>query len=223
MATVTGTPVEIIWASGSAPAAQSVTVPSGATAAYAFGTVFGGGPGNALATATLNGASAAQIFEVPDEAGFVPAMWVAAWYSPTTGSQNLQVTFDGTPTEGPTTAFVCVTDSDVVAWRDADAANDTVTPQTITLTTVSGDLVLCLDSKFSTNPANEGGWTSLLLTSNNGHAGRLRSIVATGATQAATTQDTDTSGIIAISIPTGAGGGGPDLDPITSCYPIGSI
>lgn len=209
MATVTGTPVEIIWAAAtSTPAAQSVTVPSGATAAYAFGTVFGGGPGNGLLSATLNSVAADQTFEVPDEAGFVPAIWVAAWYSPSSGSQNLQVAFDGTPTEGPTTAFVCVTDSDVVAWRDADAANDTVTPQTITLTTVSGDLVLCLDSKFSTNPANEGGWTSLLLTSNNSHAGRLRSIVASSTSQAATTQDTDTSGIIAIAIPTGAGGGG---------------
>lgn len=207
MPSVNGTPVEITWAAGTTtPAAQSVTVPAGTTAAYIFGSSFGGGPGNALGTATLNSNSAAQIHEVVDESGFVPAMWCAAWYSPSTGSQNCQVTFDGIPGEGPSTIFVCVTDSDTTAWRDADAANDGSVAQTITLTTVSGDLVLAYDVRNVSAPSNESGWTSVLTALNNFHAGRLRSIVASGSSQSATTQDTDFSGIIAIAIPAGAGG-----------------
>jgi hypothetical protein len=206
MAAVIGTPVEVDWAAGATPAAQSVTVPSGATAAYMFWSMYGTGTGDGLASVTLNGNAPDEVFEVPDEASFVMGAGVAVWYEPASGAQNLQPVWDSAPFEGPTTAFVCVEDSNIVGWRDADAANNSTTQQTITLTTLSGDLVLAYDAKFNATPDNEAGYTSLLTVSNNSEFGRLRSIVASGATQAASTQNTDGSGIVAVSIPDAASG-----------------
>lgn len=206
MAAVLGTPVSISWDPLTAtPGSQSVTVPSGASACYMFWTwyaVAGGG----LASATLNGAAPDQTFEVPAAAGDNVGTGVAVWYDPPSGSQTLTVTWDTAPAEGPLTAVCFVEDGDNTAWRDVDGAQIAGgTQQTITLTTVSGDLVLVFDQSYTAVPSNESGWTSLLTVGPSlNEGGRLRSIVATGSTQAASTQDTNYSTIVGVVIPDAA-------------------
>lgn len=209
MAAVLGTPVAISWdALTATPTSQSVTVGTGASGFYMFYTWYAAA-GGGLLTATLNGAAPDQIFEIPAVATDNPCAGCAVWYDPPAGSQTLAVTWDAAPAEGPLTAVCSVEAGDNTAWRDADAAQVAgATPQTLTLTTVSGDLVLVFDQSYTAVPANEAGYTSLLTVGPSlNEGGRLRSIVASGATQAATTQDTNYSSIVGVVIPNAAGSG----------------
>lgn len=201
-AEVTGTPVAITWAGGDNPAGQSVTVPADATACYLLWTYFDGGTGNGLQSATLAGNAPDEVFEVPGGAA-TSAAGVAVWYDPPTGSQTLDVDWDATPSEGPTSSFVCTKGGNTTAARDIDGAAGTSTGAvSVTLTTQAGDLVLKHDMKFDTPaPSNTGGWTSLLTGSNNTEFFRLASIVAAGATQVCPSEDEDFSTIVAIAIP----------------------
>jgi hypothetical protein len=210
VAAVIGTPALVSWdALTATPGSQSVTVEAGASGFYMFYTWYAAG-GGGLATATLAGAPPDQTFEIPAVATDNPCAGVAVWYDPPSGSQTLAVTWDSAPSEGPLTAVCSVEDGNNTAWRDADAAQIAGgTPQTVTLTTVSGDLVLVFDQSYTAVPSNEAGYTSLLTVGPSlNEGGRLRSIVASGATQSATTQDTNYSSIVGISIPDDAGGGG---------------
>jgi hypothetical protein len=210
-AALTGTPTAIVWAAGATPASQNITIPGDATAVYLFGDYYSDGSGT-LATATLAGAGSNQLFEVAQNTNG-STVWVAAFYNPPTGSQALAVTFDDAPTEGPISIVAYVTGGDTTAWRDADGAVNTsalgTTALSVTLTTVAGDLVIKLDSKFGgTAPGTTGGWTSVQTQTNNSHSARLSTISAAGVTQVADAEDEDYSALVAISIPTAAGGGG---------------
>jgi hypothetical protein len=211
-AVLTGTPVAIVWAAGIDPAGQSVTIPSDATAVYMMWTFYHGTAGHGLASVTLNGNAPSQTFEIPTAAGDQTATGVAVWYNPATGSQTLNPAWDAAPAEGPTTTVTFVKDGDLTAWRDADAANETTTTAcTVTLTTVSGDLVLKHDQRYEaggTPPVRSVGWTDGVTQSNNSENARLSYISATGATQACNSEDEAYSTVVAVSIPAGGGGGG---------------
>jgi hypothetical protein len=176
---------------------------------YLQGTV-----GAGLLSSTLDSVAPDQVFELPDAGSNTRATGVVVWYDPPTGSAiALDVEWDVSPTEGPLTAVIFVQDADTAGWRDADAlSSGGGTQQTITLTTVSGDLVLALDQRYlSPEPTNEAGWTSILTTSNASQFGRVRSIVASGSSQTAATQDTNFSSIVGVVIPNAPAGGGDTL------------
>lgn len=202
-ATLTGTPTAVAWASGADPAGQSITIPSDATAVYMFWSYWNATNGRGLLSATLNGNNPNQTFETPTANGEEAATGVAAWYNPATGSQTLDVAWDASPTEGSTTIVAYVKGGDTSAWRDADAANNGGTTATsVTLTTVSDDLVIKHDQKFGgTLPGTSAGWTSAQTQTNNSESARLSHISATGATQVCDSENEDFSSLVAISIP----------------------
>lgn len=205
-AVLTGTPTAVTWASGSDPAGQSITIPADATAVYMLWTYYASGTGHGLASSTLNGNAPGQTFEYPMPGGYKVAAGVAAWYNPATGSQTLDVSWDASPSNGPTTIVAYVKDGDTTAWRDADALSTTEsTAISVTLDTVSGDLVLKHDMRFSGSvpPANSSGWTSSQTQNNNSESARLAYISATGATQACPAEDEFYSVLVALSIPAG--------------------
>lgn len=220
-AVLTGTPTAIVWAAGANPAGQSITIPADATAVYMFWAFDGvDANGHGLASATLNGASPSQTFELPTASGFNPATGVAAWYNPPTGSQTLDPAWDVAPVEGPVCIVAYVKDGNTTSWRDADADQATsTTAVTVTLTTESGDLVLLFDQHFEAAeqpPFTQGGsWVSAQTTGNVDEGARLSYISATGTTQVCDGQSEDYSSIVAISIgPFTGGGGGATAAPI---------
>lgn len=204
-ATLTGTPVAVVWASGSNPAGQSITIPADATAVYMFWTYYTSADGNGLSSVTLNSVSPDQTFEIPTAATDQGGTGVAVWYNPATGSQTLDPAWDASPTEGPVAIVAFVKDGDTTAWRDADADNqDGSTACSVTLTTVSGDLVLKFDQRYDTSnnpPSLSSGWTNGATTDNNSEHARLSYISATGTTQACNSEDEAYSTVVAVSIP----------------------
>lgn len=210
MAAILGSPVAISWAAGANPAGQSVTVPSGATAVYFFWSFFPGSLGQGLASVTLGGNAPSQTFEVAS-LDAEPAAGVAVWYNPSSGSQTLDPAWDVAPGDGPNTIVVFVDDSNTTSWRDADGdAGNGAGAVTVTLTTVATDLVIKWDSRFAaTPPALSASWTNAQTQTNvGGYSSRVSTIVAAGTTQVADGENESYSGLIAISIPDAAGGGG---------------
>lgn len=216
-ATLTGTPTAIVWASGINPAGQSITIPSDATAVYMFWSFYHGTAGHGLAGITLNGNNPAQTFEIAT--GVVTdgtGTGVAAWYNPATGSRTLDPVWDAAPAEGPSCIVAYVKDGDTTAWRDVDGDQDSnVTAVTVTLTTVSDDLVLKYDQRYSMNgtqglgpPGLSAGWTSGQTIDNNSEGARLSYISATGTTQVCNSENDYYSTVVALSIPASSGGGG---------------
>lgn len=213
-AVLTGTPVAVTWAAGASPSSQNVTIPSDATAVYMFWDYYVAAGGSGIASATLNGASPDQLLELGVIDGLAAAVGGCVWYNPSTGSQALAVAWDNAPSDGSVCIVCFVKDGDTTAWRDADVDQDSATTAVgVTLTTVSGDLVLKFNGNSTTTPSTSSGWTSAQTASNNGRAARLSYISATGATQACDAEDEDYATIIAISIP--AGGPAPDVTDVT--------
>jgi hypothetical protein len=217
-AVLTGTPVAVAWAAGINPAGQSITIPADATAVYMFWAYAVGAAGHGLASATLNGASPSQTYEIASQATYEPTTGVAVWYNPSTGSQTLDPAWDIAPEEGPSTIVVFVKDGDTTAWRDADAAQGNgVGAVTVTLTTVSGDLVIKFDQRYNGNtagaPALSSGWTNGQTQTNGVESSRASYISATGTTQVCNSENEDYSSIVAIAIGPSAGGGGGGTQP----------
>lgn len=201
-AILTGTPTVITWAAGATPASQNITIPSDATAVYMFWGFYDSTAGNGLASATLNGASPSQVYEIPSNTGDQSATGVAVWYSPATGSRALNVVWDSAPILGPGTIVAYVKDGSTSSWRDADAAQASgSTAVSVTLTTVAGDLVLKFDSELNNPPSLSSGWTDGGTQTNNVRGFALSSISATGATQVCDSEDENYSSLVAISIP----------------------
>lgn len=210
-ATLTGTPVQVTWAAGANPASQNVTIPSDATAVYMFWAYDGiDATGHGLASATLNGVSPSQVFELPTLAGFYTGTGVAAWYNPPTGSQAIDPAWDAAPVEGPVCIVAFVKGGDTTSWRDADADQDlSSNAVTVTLTTVAGDLVLKFDQRYDTAenpPALSAGWTNGATGGNVDEGCRLSYISASGTTQVCNSEDDNYSSVLAISIPEAGAG-----------------
>jgi len=203
MATVISA-TEIIWATGTDPAPQDVTVPADCTAAYMFYTFWADAGSTDLTSVTLEAVSPDQTLQQTGT-GTLTASGVAAWYNPGTGAnQTVDVTWNNAPVEGATTVIVFVKDGNTTAWRNAQAdQNTSTTAVSVTLTTVSGDLVLKYDEHYDvseTVPALTSGWTNAVTTGNVDEGARLSYITATGTTQVCDAEDESFSTITAISI-----------------------
>jgi hypothetical protein len=210
-ALLTGTPVAITWAAGADPASQNITIPADATAVYMTWAYDGiDADGYGLASATLNGASPSQVFELPTLVGYYPATGVAAWYNPPTGSQALDLSWDIAPTEGAVCIVTFVKGGSTSSWRDAVAAQGTgSTAVGAVLTTAAGDLVIKFDQRYDpaeNPPTLSAGWTNGATGGNVDEGCRLSYISAAGTTQACNSEDDNYSTIVAISIPEAGAG-----------------
>lgn len=208
-ALLTGTPTVITWAASATPASQNITIPSDATAVYMFWGYYDSTAGNGLASATLNGASPSQVYEIATNTSDRSATGVAVWYNPATGSRSLNVVWDVLPVLGPGTIVAYIKDGNTTAWRDADAGNaNGSTAVSVTLDTISGDLVLKFDSTLNGPASLSSGWTDGGTQTNNVRGFRLSYISASGAIQVCDSEDENYSALVAISIPVAAAGGG---------------
>jgi hypothetical protein len=219
-ATLTGTPENIVWATGNNPAAQNITVPANTTAVYAFWAAFstGGSSGWGINTITLGGSAPDQILNrLAGSPADANATGVAVWYNPGTGTKSLDISWSGVsaPDYGPLTTVVYTKDGDTTAWRDADSdANSASNAVSVTLTTNAADLVI----KFDVNdvsgggPGTSAGWTSQQTQTNASSGNALVSRTSTAdspgaATTVCNAENEDYSSLVAISIPAAAGGG----------------
>lgn len=223
---LTGTAVAITWASGADPAGQSITVPTDATAVYMFWSYWRNNDGDGLASATLGGNAPDETHEETTDSSGLTAAGVCAWYGPPTGSQTLDLAWDGAPDEGPTTIVVFVKGGSTSAWRDADSGHTTGSDAiSVTLDSNTTDLVLKYDQRYDsldgTPPSTSSGWTSIETQDNGDEASRLSYADSPGASSTAcAAEDENYSSLVAISIPedTGGGGGGTILPQIIQHY-----
>lgn len=201
--------VGVNFAAGANPAGQSVTVPSGASAAYFFWSYYAAGAsGSGLGSVTLAGASPAQTFERSTNGTFAPTTGVAVWYNPPAGAQVLDPAWDLVPEEGASALIAFVSGGNTSSWRDAKATSAVeTTAVTVTVTTVAGDLVLKYDQRFDavagTFPFVSAGWTSGGTAENNLERARLSYLVAAGVSQVCDSENENYSSIVAVSIPEG--------------------
>jgi hypothetical protein len=210
---VVGTPQDISSSlTGANPAAFNVTWESGANAGAFSWSWYNGTAGHGLASATLNGVTADESFEIPTASGDQNATGVSAWYNIAAGTRSLDVAWDAAPAEGPSAAFTCYSDVDTTAgFLDVDAANETgTTACSVTLTGIAADdLVTKFDQRFDsgeTPPGNTTSWTSLLTGGINSEGFRLASIVATGTSQACPSENDNYSTVVAWAFTEAAGG-----------------
>lgn len=215
-AVLTGTPVAITWAAGADPAGQSVTVPADATALAMFWSLYRNASANSLSTATYNGVSADRIVQVPGVNGGVTATGVAIWDNPATGAHTLDLAWLGAPVEGSTCIAAFVKDGDVAANWVIDMAQGTATGAvSVTLATVTGELVLKYNQEFGSVPDETAGWTTAQTHGNNSEFANLAYRSAAGTSTVCPAEPvTNYSTIVAISIPPGAGGGGTPYPPV---------
>lgn len=218
-AVLTGTPVAVAWGTSANPAGQSITIPADCTAVYMFWAFDGiDADGAGLSSATLNSASPSESHALATAAGYLPATGVCAWYNPATGSQTLDVAWTQAPVEGPVCIVAFVKDGSTTAWRDVDSAHASgTTAVSVTLTTVSGDLVIKFDQRYDAGgnaPVLTSGWTNgQTQTGQASENARLSYISATTTTQACASENEDYSSIVAIAIGPSAGGGGGGTQP----------
>ncbi len=203
------TPVAINWGTAASPTPQNVSIPSDTTAVYVFTGGYKGDNVTNLPSYTLAGDAPDQEVSATGLAGTRTSGKGAVWYNPPTGTQSLGLTWDGVDpqTFGPCSFIVCVRNGNTSAWRDGEANNtDGTTPCSVTLTTVSGDLVLKFDvtANTGTPPGLSAGWTNGQTQAGvNNDSARLSYIYATGATQVCDCENENYSLVIAVSIPDG--------------------
>jgi hypothetical protein len=216
-ATLTGTPTAINWGGLASPAPQNVTIPSDATAVYAFAGGYSDGNENTLPTFTLAGAAPNQTVNKSGLGATLTSGGGAVWYNPPTGTQSLTISWsDGAIGNGPNCIVAYVKGGDTTSWRDADATNAPAADAvSVTLTTASGDLVLKFDQRVgSAAPALSAGWTNAQTQVNvGGDSARLSTISASGATQVCNAEDESYSLVVAVSIPAA---------PVAASLPFGS-
>jgi hypothetical protein len=206
-ATLTGTPTTIAWGTSATPSPQNITIPADATAVYVFASGYRE-TGNNVPTFTLAGAAPAQQFGLNGDPGQLKAGRVAAWYNPPTGTQSLTITWPTAQDFNANCIVAYTKDGDTTAWRDADGGNtEGSTAISVTLTTVSGDLVLKYDVRSSggTAPSLSAGWTNAQTQTGVGNdSARLSYISASGTTQVANSEDENYSLMFAVAIPEAA-------------------
>lgn len=206
MAAFEGTAIAVTWASGSAPAAQSITIPSGATAVCMLWAMNTTNTGNGMASATLNSITPDINFEIPEQSNGNPATGVCVWYNPSTGAQDLEVSWDDVPDEGPVTGVCYV--SGVGEAQDYDGDSDPATPNTEQSVTIDSDtdgLVIKMDQRFGGGPSVSTGWTSLVNGNNAGQYFEMSDKDSPGAsTSVCDSEGEFYSSVIAISFPDGS-------------------
>lgn len=161
MPAIVGTPVVV--QDSSTPVSVSVTVPTGALGVVAFWAFDRGTNGSTLSTISLTGSGAFTILQnVPTvAASFERCGGVAVANVTSTGSQTLDITLPGPPTQGAQYALVFVDENVTGIVRASGGANTASTdPLSVTVTTGSGDLVIALDASYNAVPGTASGWTS---------------------------------------------------------------
>jgi len=181
---LTGTPVEIVWASGSDPAAQNITIPSDATAVVVFVTLYIDATGEMVSSFTLNDVEVDENnhSEIGTDDSGLQGTSVSVWYNPSTGVQSLNPAWTDTPDEGPVCIVAFIKGVDTTGWRDVghDQGFDDA-EETVTIDTDTTDLVLRFEQRYSSLPDLESGWTSQQTTSNNSDTARLSTVNSPGA------------------------------------------
>jgi hypothetical protein len=206
--TVTGTPTLITSLS------QAVTIAAGsAVFTWAY---YNGSAGTGLDSVTLGGVAPDYIHEVANGDGGADsnASGTAVWLDPPQGSQTLVHSFDAATTEGPVRMLTQASAaSGTVGVRtgpnSANATGTNVPSFTFTGLSVD-DLIIAMDQKFGAIPDNPSGWTSNQTTSVNSEGARLRSIVATGTSQAVSGNGPNYSSVTGVALYEIAGGGDPE-------------
>jgi hypothetical protein len=191
------------------PAAVNITIPSDCAAVYLFWSAYFGSSNNGatISSVTLNGQNPAESQNLPQNSSIVgTATGFAAWYSPATGSQSLDIAWTAAPVEGPL-CIVCYVKGGTLAVRAYGLAHGYQSnPVSTTLTGLSvDDLVIKLDQRYENittpnYPPLSSGWTNLLTQFNNTEHGRLSYIYATGSSQVCDSENENYSTVAAIAI-----------------------
>lgn len=201
--TVTGTAEAVTLTANSA----TLTIPADATAVYVGWSYYNATGAKGLATATLNSVAASQTSTLQTAATDLVAAGVLAWYAPATGARTLTMTFDAATTEGPNIIAVYVKGGELSAYRDVKSAHgNSSAALSVSLTTVSGDLVIKWDQRndaAATPPATSAGWTSVASQNLNSEHMNAETIPATGSSLTVVSEDENYSTLFTISIPDG--------------------
>jgi len=202
----------VTYGTGTDPAPVNITPPANCNAVVIMWSYLHF-TGAGVSTMTLDSNSFNESFEGTWASGNRNG-GVHVFHSPATGSAiSLDVTWDTAPQEGPTVTAVYIEDYDQTGYRDADGANTAgAAACSVTLTTVSGDIVIKHDSNDTDLgiPALSSGWADL--ENGNGPQSedyRTSTITATGSTEVCDSETESYSQIIAIAIKDGSGGGSP--------------
>lgn len=202
-ATVLGT--STFSATSGSSLSPSVTVQSGATAAYAM---IGGwaGSGLDLTSATLNGVAADSINQYEDS-GDLYSVWLLEWRNPATGSRTLALNFDES-ISALVGGLVSLQGGSLTGIR-AFGTRDFDESSSFSLTTVADDLVLAMDVQYLADvPANQSGWTSVATVQAGADtSARIRSIIASGSSVSVSRMGTSFDRTFAFSIAPATGGG----------------
>lgn len=206
-ASVVGSAIEIVWGSSQDPAAQDITVPSGATGVYMFYAMDGfNSDGETLASATLAGEAPTNSHSRSTRVGFYPATGVRYWRVSSTGVKSLDISWSSAPSEGPVCAVIFTQDEVSTGWSDVASDHDVgTTAVSATVNCAVGDLILKFDQRYDTGgnpPVLTSGWTSRA-TNAAARASenfRLSSIIATGTTQVCASENEDYSSIVGVTI-----------------------
>jgi len=110
------------WDAAQNPSAIGITIPSDCDCVVLFVAGYNSSNDDGVNTATLSTDGSRDYYhEKPNFTGNSPCNCAAIWMSPTTGSQNIQITMDSAQSEG-ISSVVCYlkgvdTTSDVVTWQ----------------------------------------------------------------------------------------------------------
>ena len=193
--------VQTITANSGSSLSPSVTVPSGTTAVYLFVAAYGASD-IGMSASTLGG-NAADASSSSSNGGDNFNVFIREFRSPSIGAQTLALTFNQTISELIGVLFY-VQGGVLTGWRSVGTASYLNTGA-VALTTVADDLVLALDTRFfSPAPGNQSGWTSHATPSISDTYGRARSIVASGTSTTATSQNSSFSAIGALAVAPGS-------------------
>ena len=177
----------------------SVTIPTGTNAVYVFWQYWPASTGLGLGSVTLSGNAPDEVYENSASSGNDASNGVAAFYSPSSG--DLEISWDNNPSGGPIVQVVFMQGAG--PWRDAQGQTSTTQlgAVSVNLTTEPGDFVVKFDGRDGSPPALSSGWQNDNTGTNGGQGGRTSNIVATGASQVASSESEFYSGVVAIVVP----------------------
>ena len=188
----------VLWGTGAAPAAQNISIPSGTTAVYVFWSYWAAGT-NGLNTATLDSSSPSATKEVETVTDY-PAAGVAVWYNPGTGTKSLAITWDASPSEGPSSIIAFVGGGDTTSWRDADAQSHP-TDISFSIDSSASDLILKYERRYGGAAPVEDDHTLLASMNQRGDYATLTVANSPGvATTPIIASNENYSAVVAVSI-----------------------
>lgn len=197
-ASVIGTPLALALGTGSDPAAQNVTVPSGASHAILFWSYQSYVAGSGLLSATLNSVSPSQSIETACPTTDVGDMATGAaiWITPTSGTRSLDVSFDAS-SQATTAIMAFIQDGSSI--RDIDSGYAQTGTLQLTIDTQIDDLVLAFHTRYAGTPDTLSGYTSIQTETAAGPDSRLQYLIADSTSESAS-YSAYYSGMVLLSI-----------------------